>query len=584
MHSLPDAEGRFQGDCSDIIGVVGDLDQQAAKALHTVATRSNYSTVLISAITPTTYLPLAGLSLPNVFDMNPLIHYVEAISAFTAQWKWTRVALISDIDAYYGFMAELLQQRMDKSGKTVAPHIGVYSNHSVLQALQTLQEYNTQIVIVSVRKSLACSLLVEAERLGFVWPEYGWVVIDSATGANYIQIECKHEGVITVMDLSVKQLDAQSAGEMPDILLDAVSIVREGGRISDTAFRTGPLKFRDGNRLNNISFLQVLDGSESEIAVYNSETMELSVRLNITENDSPRGSVLIIGAENTLQHTLLFATITVLCFVGVTVILILYIFFRNEPDIKATSVPISLSMFLGCYLQLAFVVPVLLKGYPNSRVAVPHSVTCHFIAWLGGTGVPFPLILATILVKMLRVYALILKPISYKKKFVRNRALLFYILVLISPNIFILILWSVLDPLVIVQVTAATRSAIMVVEFCLSNQTAVLLAVSYVYTAILCLAVIVIVIATSAVRQKYFNDTNATNIFAIVAISIAVMGTLYGYLLIVIQPSADNYIASEITLIVSNISIAMLCQFFLFVPKVYSATVRWLFQDKVKSK
>ena len=581
---------RDKNNCSEVIGVVGDVDFVTAKIIYTLARRVNSNVTIVSSVTPTSSQPLmntAGLKLLNVLDMNPLIHYIQTLISFTAELNWTRVGLISDGSIYYQYAADQLKQLVHNSGRAFIPYVRLDKDIEFRQALETVQTYGTQIVILSMNRQAACSLLEEAREMDLIWPSYGWLFLDSESGVS-LGDNCSQEGVITIKDHSIKSSDMNFESDS-SILFDsvlAVTLASEGVQISNAYFegRTGLVQFRNGNRLNNISAVQVINGSEIEIAHYNANTQQLIVTHAILESDSPRGSVLIIQNENTIGHNILFAIITFLCYLFITVVLILYVLFRNEPEIKATSVTISLSMFVGCYLLLSFILVLLVKAYPDMRVAVPHSATCHFVAWLGGTGIPFPLILATILVKMLRVYAIVQNPLSYKKKFFTDSALLFYIVLLISPNIFILILWSSFDPLVIVEFTVPVQRGNVVVEFCLSTHTPIWLVITYIYTAILMVTILIVGIKTLPLRYKYLQDTNSTNIFAVVAIASAIMGTIYGYLFSILQPSSENYTSSEITLSISIITIAMSCQLLLFVPKVLIPLRRWLTRNKVKQK
>ena len=573
--------------CSKMMGVVGDVDFVTAKIIHTLARRVNSNVTIVSSVTPTTYQPLMNLDFLNVLDMNPLVHYIQTLISFTAELNWTRIGLISDGSIYYQYAADQLKQLVHSSGRAFIPYVRLDKGIEFRQALETVQAYGTQIVILSMNRQAACSLLEEAREMDLIWPSYGWLFLDSESGVS-LGDNCSHEGVITIKDHSIKSSDMNFESDS-SILFDsvlAVTLASEGMQISNAYFegRTGLVQFRNGNRLNNISAVQVINGSEIEIARYNANTQRLIVTYDVLESDSPRGSVLIIQNENTIGHNILFAIITFLCYLFITVVLILYVLFRNEPEIKATSVTISLSMFVGCYLLLSFILVLLVKAYPDMRVAVPHSATCHFVAWLGGTGIPFPLILATILVKMLRVYAIVNKPLSYKKKFFTDSALLFYIFSLISPNIFFLLLWSSLDPLALVEFSVPVQRGNVVVEFCLSTHNTIWFVITYIYTAILMVTILIVGIKTLPLRYKYLQDTNCTNIFAVVAIASAIMGTIYGYLFAILQPSSVNYTSSEITLSISIITIAMSCQLLLFVPKVLIPLKKFFTQDRVKKK
>ena len=576
--------------CSEVVGVIGDVDSKTAGIIHTVAKRSILNITLVSAVTPTTFLPLVNVNLPTVLDMNPLIHYIHALIGFTNQLNWTRVGLISDGTYYYETAAELLQKLMSQSGKPLVPYIRMKKNSILQQVFQTIQEYETRIIIISMNRLAACSLLEEARKMNFNWPSYGWLILDSESGIG-IQSTCNVERVIMVKDFSVKMNSTGKTDQKiaSSILLDsifAVTLASQGMQISNASFEgsTGLVQFRSGNRLNNISVVQVRNGSELEIARYVSDTQWLELIENILEPDAPRGSVLIIRNENSTIHNVLFGMLTFFVAAFVTVIFVLYLLFRNEPEIKATSVPISISMFLGCYLLLSYTPVLLVKAYPDSRVAVPHAATCHFIAWLGGTGIPFPLILATILAKMLRVYAIIQRPLSYKKKLFTNYMLLLYIILMLFPTVLILTLWSSIDPLILVMSKIPTKQGLQILELCLSTHTTIWLIIPYVYTAILIAAVVVVGIKSSSIRYIHFKDTNATNSFVLIAIAAAIMGNLYGYLFVILQLSGENRVASEMCLSLSSLGIIISCQAFLFLPKVYFPVKRWLHRNKVKKK
>ena len=83
------------------------MDSETARIIHTLAKRSSLNITLVSAVTPTTFQPLMNVSLPNVLDMNLLIHYIQTLISFTDQLNWTRVGLIGDGTYYYQFKAEL---------------------------------------------------------------------------------------------------------------------------------------------------------------------------------------------------------------------------------------------------------------------------------------------------------------------------------------------------------------------------------------------------------------------------------------------------------------------------------------------
>ena len=86
----------------------------------------------------------------------------------------------------------------------------------------------------------------------------------------------------------------------------------------------------------------------------------------------------------------------VLCFLFNTILLVLYIYFHNEQSVKSTSVSLSMLKFVGCYLLVGFgIVLALNRQY--------RFDFCMVAVWLSGSGLSASIVLATILIKMLRV-------------------------------------------------------------------------------------------------------------------------------------------------------------------------------------
>ena len=93
LHSIPSSEvfaaaisfvykeGKYMT-CSEIIGVIGELDSKTARILHTLFNRSNLSATLVASSTPLYSLPVTELALPDVLDMNPIQHYIDATVSF----------------------------------------------------------------------------------------------------------------------------------------------------------------------------------------------------------------------------------------------------------------------------------------------------------------------------------------------------------------------------------------------------------------------------------------------------------------------------------------------------------------------
>ena len=114
-------------------------------------------------------------------------------------------------------------------------------------------------------------------------------------------------------------------------------------------------------------------------------------------------------------------------------IFILYIYFYNEPEIKATSVAVSLCIFVGCYLLLAYNYLLQFKQ---------TTIVCNLELWLSAIGLSNLLIFTTLCLKMLRVYIIFLKPLSFKRKLLSNPALFIYVVLILFPQVLIILAYK----------------------------------------------------------------------------------------------------------------------------------------------
>ena len=251
----------------------------------------------------------------------------------------------------------------------------------------------------------------------------------------------------------------------------------------------------------------------------------------------------------------------ILSFILNTILLFLYIIFRNEPSIKSTSVSISMLIFIGCYILI---------GYSISLIASKQDLYeldfCMAHVWLSGIGLSIPLILATILVKMLRVYRIFIS-FKFLKKSVHlsDFALLGYTMLILSPHIILLILWTAIDPAYRVEIFIEHPGHIENVIMCHPSEYYLIwYALAFVYLILLSEAVVIIAIKSRNIRLARFKDTKTVNIFIFLFSIVGKCTFIYWQVLLFLE-------SSFIILYVGHMIIAFLCQIFLFVPKVWPA-------------
>ena len=110
--------------------------------------------------------------------------------------------------------------------------------------------------------------------------------------------------------------------------------------------------------------------------------------------------LVILGVP--LAYTIIFSILTMTVFIIETNVLILYICFRKEPEVKPTSFSLSLLMFFGCYLSNMYTPVVLYFQQPLIGTPGAEHALCNVRLWLSNSGVHF--IEITLPVKILPVY------------------------------------------------------------------------------------------------------------------------------------------------------------------------------------
>ena len=231
-------------------------------------------------------------------------------------------------------------------------------------------------------------------------------------------------------------------------------------------------------------------------------------------------------------------------------------------------------MFLGNYTLLAYL-PVRALGNP-----------CIPLVWLTFSGLAVPLILATMFVKMLRIYEIFSDPFSFqrKRRYFSNPFLLLYVLMLVCPSFVVLLVWSTYDSHTSFQLESPADNHVLVYPICLSGHTIKWLAAVVFYFLLLCVALICLAIKISKIRRKHFRDTKASNAFVYLTSLLITLTLAYWYFFYNVPATASSVLAIRSVLYVGHTIMILLCQCLLFVPKVYPPLKRKLTRNQVKRK
>jgi hypothetical protein len=221
----------------------------------------------------------------------------------------------------------------------------------------------------------------------------------------------------------------------------------------------------------------------------------------------------------------------------------------SKQEIKANSITVSLCMFAACDIHL-------LHNIADCIWTGKKADRRYYLQFTSGLGLSSTLILSTLFVKMLRVYSIFSNPFAHNKKFFSNSFPFACWTALLSSFLLcgpVPILWL-------------TMKSILVLEGCLGTHPSRGLRYSCFMSLII--AMVVLAFKSSIIWYKNFRNIMTTNVFAFLSTMVIIMTTLHWWFFHSLEPSIANFTATYITLYCGHNSIVILCQGFLFLPKI----------------
>ena len=264
--------------------------------------------------------------------------------------------------------------------------------------------------------------------------------------------------------------------------------------------------------------------------------------------------------------------VTGVCYLFTTIVLLLFIYYRNQPEIKATSVWLSLCMFLGCYFVLSGALNHFISSGESATSRAQRDSICNINTYFVSLGVD--LLITTLLAKVLRIWRIFTYN-GYMGNVWTNSSLLGFIGIVIAVKIVLLAIWTIVDPYTLkdkeeIIYMDGIASKYEIVQQCESEYYSIWLVLVYGYSAIIGLVLIGASLKTRKVKQENFKDTKKITILVTSLLFIAlVCGALWGILRLI-----GDSIASKVVIGLTFCMIALLSEVFLFLPKILPALLR----------
>lgn len=263
----------------------------------------------------------------------------------------------------------------------------------------------------------------------------------------------------------------------------------------------------------------------------------------------------------------ILAVAAIFAVIGV-IVLILFIYHWNAPDIKATSPILSITILLACYLLYASATFTAVRS--SFTEGTTFAVLCTLEWWTFIIGIQ--LIFATLFFRLLRVYRIFF---HYQKvgKLWSDKGVLVFITLLSSVSVILLILWTAIDMLrtIELEVFLSTGSTprIDVYLNCESDYLGAWLGTIIGYNGLIMLAVLALAIMTRKVKIESFRDTKEVNAFVFTTVFLIVVSIP---LSLILQGTSDaalysTFVLRELCLIL----VPLACKVFIFAPKIYYA-------------
>ena len=503
---------------------------------------------------------------PNVIYMTAFSStLIDSCHMFMKVTSQSRIGIITEINN--SFHLKFLREFLSVVNVSFSISIALgHHQESLASVVKTVASANVYIIVLNVSPLLVLPILCEAYRNELTWPKYAWIlhsyrfkdIPHNFNGKCSIQnvlegmftFQLVHEGTTNKSEENIRSsMESSPQNPYTSLLYNAVWELS----VTSSQSVTGSQSISVSPTSRDVFIYQVMNGTSSLTGIYSSYSRTL---VNFTIDTFIKSSLPVLR----VLPPPYFLSLPALCFLLNSVLLVLYIYFRNEPSVKSTSVCLSLLIFTGCYLLIAYTI-LLIADIP------PMIDLCMILMWLSGLGISLPLILTTVLVKMLHVYRIFSLHKRVKPKVHTSECAHFlYTVAILLPNIIILTVWTLLDPHHADDTYVEHPGFIIIEERCKSDYVYLWFLLLLIYYFLLSTAVVIVAIKSRKIRMARFKDTKKVNFLIFGALFIG--GSAFAYSNI-FATTGKYYFIPAYVLYFGHIVIAFLCPITLFIPKIW---------------
>ena len=614
-----------------VVGVVGLFCSPVTAAISPIANHPGIDYIQVAGSTSPLFQNVANYPrLYHTISSSYI--FTRATIRLMDELSWIRISLIHDENIFFTKIADNFATTIDTSPSLELVTRTATSLSLIPESFTSLRAAGARIVYVSLPVPEAANLMCEALKGRYIWPGYVYIfpegsfeefaeiespcggreLAEALEGAFLLQYRLYAEpGDRLVSGLTYEEYHdeylrrlrefANASGAQLDsndyanVLHDevwslALALNRSLGtlniRLADYGFGQTMVTNAITENLDNISF----QGAGGYIKFNSFREAESSVGIFQVQGGqpvlvgvfNPNDDALILNKSELLSAVpadqfetvyevlpqwlmIIIFSICGLAYIMTTVILVLFLYWRNKPEIKATSPYLSLVMFAACYLVYT---ECAMRTLQRSFITESNALTviCNLEIWCHSTG--FNLILATLFVKLLRIYH-VFRVFRKTSKYWSDQYLFLWVMLICSGGVLIMILWTASDILHLerseMYILNAQRPYYLATTICFSTNLGIWSIVSFSYTGMIILLVMFLAIQTRHVKLQNFKDTKKVNVY--IFTTVIVLSITIPFVYVLETTRVIPLIAGHIALTAGFLSVGVLCQLFLFAPK-----------------
>ena len=314
-----------------------------------------------------------------------------------------------------------------------------------------------------------------------------------------------------------------------------------------------------------VEVYQVRNGAEELIGLYDAYNGNISFFNDFERDEVPGDTFDLYYQLVPIWVGLIVLVFDLVLFALVLFITLSIIIWRNRPEIKSASFPLSLMMLMGCYFLCISVASQTVRVIFTISNSFTFTALCNVELWLFINGIN--IMYVALAVRLLRIFH-VFRSFHSTGKYWSDKYLVLYITLICSVLVAVLVLWTAIDPLHHVQeqyyIASANPPHYMLRNFCSANSLGIWIALCLSLIGLVVLFVMFLAIQTRHIKRKHFKDTKKVNIFIFcTCISYAILLPLW---LILFSVRID--IGSYISKCTAKLLGVALCSTLLFLPKI----------------